>query len=164
MDHNNFWAHFHLTVNDLPILGFLFATVFLILALTTRWRDSWARAGMVMLAFSFLGVLAAFFSGDPALHVISGQARTSARALSQHHKRGLAATIIAMITVIIATVAILKARKAGGVYSKRLLIIVLIATALSAAAMAWTGLAGGRINHPELQEPADRESGPAQPH
>jgi hypothetical protein len=161
---NNFWAHFHLMVNDIPILGFLFAALFLLLAVVTKRKSGWAQAGMLMVALSFLGVLAAFFSGDPAIHVISGQHGTSARALSQHHVRGLTASFLSLITLIIAVIAMLKARKTGGMYAKHLLIIVLIATALSAAAMAWTGLAGGRINHPELQQPADRESGPAHPH
>lgn len=164
MKHNNFWAHFHLTVNDVPVLGFLLATLFLLLAVITKRKNGWAQAGMLTLVLSFLGVVAAFFSGDPALHVISGQPGTSARALSQHHVRGLIASILSLVTVAIATLAILKARKAGGVYSRRLVIVLLIATGITAAAMAWTSLAGGRINHPELQEPADRQSGPAQLH
>jgi len=164
MNNDSFWAHFHLTVNDVPILGLLFATLFFMLSVMTKRSDAWARAGILTLAISFLGVLAAFFSGDPALHVIEKQPHTSQRALSQHHVRGLIASILSLLTVIIAAIAILKARKAGGIYSKRFLVVLLISAVLSAAAMAWTGLAGGRINHPELQDPADRESGPARPH
>lgn len=162
--HNNFWAHFHLMVNDIPILGFLFASVFLVLALTTNKQDGWARAGMLTIAIAMLGVLAAFFSGSPAVDVINGQPRTSGRALSQHHVRGLIAISLAAITVVLAIVATVKARKNSGFYYKRLLMLVFIAAILSTAPLAWTGMAGGRINHPELQLPDDSKEGPAHPH
>lgn len=38
------WAHFHLLVNDIPILGFGFATLFLIISVWGPHRDGWARA------------------------------------------------------------------------------------------------------------------------
>jgi hypothetical protein len=164
MRKDNFWAHFHLMVNDVPIIGFFFTAVFLIAAIITPARDSWARAGMLTLFISFLGMLLAFFSGDPALKVIDGQPRTSGRALTQHHIRGLVAVTLALITIVFAIIAAVQARRAKGIYSRKLLIVVLIASILSAGALAWTGQAGGRINHYELQEPADRESKPAHPH
>ena len=52
----------------------------------------------------------------------------------------------------------------GGAFSRPLLIAVLVTSAVSAGALGWTGLAGGRINHPEVQAPGDREHGPARPH
>lgn len=114
MNDNSFWAHFHLMVNDVPILEFLLTALFFILALTSRWRDDWARAGMLTLTISMLGVLAAFLSGDPALDVIEGQPRTSAKAHSQHHVSGLIATVLAVITAIIATITFIRARKPEG--------------------------------------------------
>jgi hypothetical protein len=164
MSDDNFWAHVHLAVNDIPIIGFFFTAIFLVAALTNSSKDSWAKASMLTLAVSFLGLVLAFFSGDPALKVIDGQPRTSGRALTQHHIRGLFAVGFALITIVLAIIAVVKARRAGGIYPKKLLIVVLITTILSAGALAWTGQAGGRINHYELQEPADRESKPAHPH
>jgi hypothetical protein len=40
------WAHIHLLVNDVPILGSLFAALFFIVALRAPQRDTWARAGL----------------------------------------------------------------------------------------------------------------------
>lgn len=164
MKENNFWAHFHLTVNELPVIGFLLATVFLALSLLTQTRDGWARAGMLTLAISVAGVLLAFFSGDPALDVISGQTGTSGRALTQHHVRSIYALSSAVVAAVLAVIAIVKARKAGGSYPLRWLRIVFVAAVITLAALGWTGLAGGRISHPELQTPADKEGGPAHDH
>lgn len=164
VDENNVWAHFHLIVNDIPNAGFFFTTVFLIVSFISKKGNGWVQAGMLTLAISFIGLLLTFFSGEPALEVIKGQPRTSFKALSEHHFSGLFAMASSIITVILASMATIKARKAGGIYSRNFIISVLIATILSAAALAWTGLDGGRINHFELQKPADHKSGPARPH
>jgi hypothetical protein len=158
------WAHVHLIVNEVPILGSLFAALLFIVALSTRDRDGWARAGILTLAVSVLGLLLAFFSGDPAVHVIEGLPQTSARALSEHHVRGVVATIAAGLAAVAGVVSAAGAHNAGGSFSRRSLVMVLVATVAMAAILGWTGLAGGRINHRELQLPADRESGPAHPH
>ncbi len=164
MKEDNFWAHFHLTVNEVPIIGFFLAAVFFGLSLINKKRNGWAHAGMLTLGISVVGGLLTFFSGDPAVDVISGQARTSNRALTQHHVRSIYAISFAVITAALAVIATLKARKAGGQYPVRWLRVVLIFTVLTLGALGWTGLAGGRINHPELQGPADKEGGPAHEH
>jgi uncharacterized membrane protein len=164
MNEDNFGAHLHLLVNDVPILGFFFVAVFLATALITNNRETWTRAALLTLVISFVGMIVAFFSGDPALKVIDGQPRTSGRALTQHHIRGLVASGLALVTIAIAIVTQMKSMKTGGSYSKKLITLLLVATFLSAAALAWTGEAGGRINHYELQQPADREGEPAHPH
>ena len=108
MGEDNFGAHFHLVVNDIPILGFFFASVFLLASIITKEGNAWARAALLTLSISFVGMILAFFSGDPALKVIDGQPQTSARALTQHHVRGLVAVGFVLVTIAIATVAQVK--------------------------------------------------------
>lgn len=158
------WAHVHLLVNDVPILSSLFAALFFIIALRGRNRDTWARAGMIMLGITSLSGLAAYLTGDPALDVIEGQLHTSGHALSEHHVRAAVAISGVAVAAIAGVAALFIARKTGGSYSSRLVTILLLATISAAAALAWTGLAGGRISHPELQLPGDRDKGPAHPH
>lgn len=57
-----------------------------------------------------------------------------------------------------------RARRRGGGYGTGAVAALLVATIVSAAALAWTGLAGGRVNHPELQHPGDLDRGPAHEH
>jgi hypothetical protein len=157
-------AHFHLLVNEVPILGSAVAAALLAAAALSRKPNGSARAALIALGISSVGVLAAFLSGSPALEVITGLPRTSGRALSQHHVRAVVATALAAAAALAGVVAALIARRRAGGYSRPSLIVVLVATVASTIALSWTGLAGGRINHPELQEPADREGGPARPH
>jgi hypothetical protein len=127
-------------------------------------RDAWVRAGSLILAIALFGVVAAFFSGDPAINVITGAPRTSAKALTDHHVRALVACGFSALGAVAVIGAIVSARRNRGSYSRRAVTIVMLAALPMTGALVWTGEAGGRINHPELQEPSDRESGPAHPH
>jgi uncharacterized membrane protein len=158
------WAHVHLFVNDVPLIGLVFASTFFAIALAVREGDHWVRAGMVALALAAGGTVLALLTGNPALEVISGQPRTSGRAVTQHHIRATVGSILAGLTLAVAFAAWFQRRKTGGSYSRRWIMLVLSLTFASAAAMGLTSAAGGRINHPEVQEPADQQSAPAHPH
>jgi hypothetical protein len=156
-------AHIHLVVNEVPIMGALFALVLLVVAVLGNARDGFVWAALVVLGVSFVGLLVAFFTGDPALAVISGAPRTSATALSEHHVRALVASGLFVVVAAVGVTAAIFARR-NGTFSRRSVLALLATTTLAGGALAWTGLAGGRINHPELQGPNDRSSGPAHPH
>lgn len=157
------WAHFHIVVNHLPIFATGFAALFLAAALVAQERTGWIRAAIVLLIISFVGVAAAFLSGEPAIDVIQGQPQTSGKALTDHHVAGLVATIVAGLALLM-TVVTLVLRRRRGAYPRWAIAALFGTTLATAIGLAWAGLAGGRINHPELQEPDDRDSGPAHPH
>jgi uncharacterized membrane protein len=157
-------AHLHLLVNDVPILASLFAALFFAIALWMDPRDTWVRAGLILLGIASIGGLIAFLSGDPALAVIEGQQHSSGRALSEHHVRATVAICVLGAAALAGVIAFVTSRTPGASHSPGLITILFVATLASALAMGWTGLAGGRINHPELQQPGDREGGPAHHH
>lgn len=156
-------AHVHLLVNHVPILGFFLSSLFLLLALVGREREGWMRAALVTLALAFLGGVVAFVTGTPALTAIDGMPRTSGKALTEHHVRAVIAAVVGTIAIIVGFAITLLARKYGA-YSSRGVLILLGSNLAAAATLGWTGLAGGRINHPEVQQAADREHGTARPH
>jgi hypothetical protein len=158
------WAHVHLMVNELPIVGSAFAFVLLAVASVSPGRDAWGRAGSLVLAIAIFGVVAAFFSGGPAIDVITGSPRSSAKALSEHHVRALVACGFSTVAAAAVIGAAVSTRRRRGSYSRQAIIMVMLAALAMAGTLVWTGQAGGRINHPELQGPLDREDGPAHPH
>ena len=158
------WAHVHLLVNHVPILGYAAAAALALTALLGRDAQVWVRGATVAIALSFAAMAVAFFSGSPALDVISGQPRTSARALSEHHVRAIYGSVAGVVTGVLAAAAAIVAHRRGGAVSRPLVAAVFVASLVAAGALGWTGLAGGRINHPEVQESGDREGGPARPH
>lgn len=155
-------AHLHLTVNEVPILGTFAGAVLLTVALVARSREVWARAGLIALATAAVGALVAFLSGIGAADVVAGAARTSNAALEQHHLRATVASSLVGLAAIVGAIVFIRAR--GRRFTRPGIAVVLAVAILAAAALAWTGLAGGRINHPELQQPGDLEEGPAHHH
>ncbi len=153
------WAHVHVVVNHLPIFAMGFAALFLAVASISGHRAVWMRAAMVLLVISFVGVASAFLSGSPALEVIEGQPRTSARALTDHHIAALVATIVSgMVVATISTTYAVRRRR--DTYSRWT-----VAAHRCSGRVARVGGARGRAyQSPELQEPQDRTSGPAHPH
>ena len=158
------WAHVHLLVNDVPILASAFSALFFLIALRAERRDTWARAGMLLLGIACISAFAAYMTGDPASEVIEGLPHTSNRALSDHHVRAIVAVGAAMVAAVASICALIITTRNGGSYSRRLVLVLFALSALSAICLAWTGLAGGRISHPELQLPGDRQEGPAHHH
>lgn len=157
------WAHTHLLVNHVPVLGPLFAAGFLLLALVTRDRDGWVRAAIVTLAASFAGAVAAYLSGSPAITDVASIPRTSGKALAEHHGLALIATVLVGMAAAAAIVALVVRRRRAA-HATWMVAVVLACTLVAAGAMGLVGLAGGRINHPELQTDADRAGGPASTH
>src|SRR5262245_41741450 len=122
------WAHVHLLVNHVPILASLFAALFFVLALRVSTRTTWTQPGLVMLGIAVAGAFLAYLTGDPAADAIQGQARTSGHALEEHHVRATVATIIAGATAVAGVAAVFTSAKNGGAHSRRMVIVLLIAT------------------------------------
>jgi hypothetical protein len=156
-------AHIHLLVNEVPILAFAFATLFFLMALKDSGRVAWTLPGMVMLGIASLGAFVAYMTGDPAVDTIKGIPHTSNHALSEHHVRATIAVTIAGMSAVIGIVAMYLFTKSG-TYSRRVVLVLVIASLASTATLGWTGLAGGRIGHTELQLPGDKAGGPVHEH
>lgn len=157
-------AHIHLTINDVPILSVFTAAVLLTVALLASSRSVWTRAALIAIAIAVVGAAAAFLSGILAQHVLNGMPRTSNKALSSHHVWAIVSTSLVAIAAVIALIVFLRARKRGGTFERGSIAVVLVTAIMASAALAWTGLAGGRVNHPELQEPGDLDEGAVHPH
>ena len=83
--------------------------------------------------------------------------RACSRAGSSSRARGsTGGSPMRNVTIIV----FVRARRRGGAYGRGAVATLVVATIASAAALAWTGLAGGRVNHPELQQPGDLDDGP----
>jgi uncharacterized membrane protein len=141
-------AHVHLMVNHGPILGAFAAAVLLAIAMLSRSRQTWTQAGLIALAVATAGAAVAFVSGDLAADVIAGMPRSSNKALEEHHLRSTVATTLLAIAAVLGLVIYVRARKRGGAFGRGSVALLLVATIAASAAFAWTGLAGGRVNHP----------------
>lgn len=157
-------AHLHLTINELPVMGTFAGVILLSVALIARSRHVWVTAGLLALGVAAIATVVAFLSGQGAVNVVEGLPRTSNHALEAHHFRATVASTLVGVATVVGAVVYALTRRRRTTYGRGSIAAVLAAAFVAAAAMAWTALAGGRINHPELQQAGDSDDGPVQSH
>jgi hypothetical protein len=147
-------AHVHLLVNHLPIVGFAIVVLLLIATLIFRGDRGIFFASLIVIVLSGAGGLAAQFTGEPAEEVVEGLPDIPGATIEAHENAGKIATIIASITTVLGIViAIVVFRRQGNV-PWIATTILLVATAITSSAMAWTGSTGGKIRHTEIRDGA----------
>jgi archaellum biogenesis protein FlaJ (TadC family) len=142
-------AHLHLLVNHLPIIGFAIGLLLLGVTLLRRGDRGMLLASVLVLVVAGGGALAAQFSGEPAEEAVRRLQDASKTLIETHEGAATVATIAAGITALIALfVLFFPWRRPVPVIPVS---VLLLATAITCAAMGWTGLTGGKIRHPEVR-------------
>jgi hypothetical protein len=138
------WAHLHLALNHVPVIG-IFLVILLLGAAVVRRSGDLLRASywlIILLAVIAIGV---YFTGEPAEELIEHLAGFSEPLVERHEEAALIATI--GISVLgLASVAGLTLRVPSW-YPRAVLLLVLLVAAL----MGWTANLGGQIRHSEIR-------------
>ena len=160
-------AHAHLLLNHLPIVGTFIALPLLVLAFARPSERSSLYAVVQVLVLAAGGAVAANRTGEAAEEQVKNLPGVAEQWIHVHSQRADVATVLAVIAGA-AALGLLGwtmrgARRADpalpvpvGTPAAGLAVLTLL-TALSGAAMVYTGLAGGQIHHPELRAEADSE-------
>jgi len=155
-------AHLHLALNHLPVLGVLFGTVLLALALWRR-NDTLQRTSLVVLLLTGLAAGGVYLTGEPAEGVIEKAAGVSDTQIERHEDAAAVATTGAALLGLAALVLLWRSRRTGRM-SAPFLTATFVLGVLTTGAMAWTANLGGQIRHPELRGAvAAVEAGQGQP-
>jgi hypothetical protein len=155
------WAHVHIAVNHVPVVGAVFG--FLLLAYAT-WRKSpeVQRVSMGVLVLVGCSALVTFLTGDPAGEALGGIApRVSAELLERHCDLAALALASSLATGVCGLVALAVSRRSKAV-PRGLLAAAFILSVVTLALMAWTANRGGMIRHPEVG-PEPEARAPAAP-
>ena len=147
-------AHLHLLVNHLPIVGFAIGVLLLIATMILRGDRGVFLASLLVIVMSGAGGLVAQFTGEPAEEIVEGLADVPESLVETHEDAGKIATIIASITTVLGIVIGFVVFRREGNIPMIAVAILLVATAATSAAMAWTGSTGGKIRHTEIREGA----------
>lgn len=143
-------AHLHLLLNHFPIIGSALAVPLLAIA---AWRTrEWSAILAPALVLIIAGVcaVAANLTGEPAEEVVEDRPGVSERWIHEHEEHADVATGFAVVGAVGAGGLLYWASRKGE--TPRLGVAGLLVLTLGTnGMMAWTGLAGGRIHHPELR-------------
>jgi uncharacterized membrane protein len=157
------WAHVHLVLNHIPVLGTVFGLTLLGYAVIRR-DDTLKKAALGAFVAIALLALPVYFTGEPAEELVEGAAGISKTAIEAHEQSALISLVGVELLGIIALIGLVAARRrpvsatVGGV--------TLIVSLATAALMARTANLGGQVHHEEIRAgapapPPERDIGEA---
>jgi len=149
-------AYFHLIVNHFPIIGSIIGTLLLMAGMIFK-NEGVKISGLGVLIFATIMALIANLTGDSAKEAVEGL-NDVARSLINKHE-----DIASVALFLIIPSGLLAALSLYSIYKKErsvrfLLLITLVLSMISCAAMAYTGLTGGQIRHTEFRSDAAKKS------
>ena len=148
------YAHLHLIVNHLPVLGVPFGAALLGLGLF-RGQVALQRAGLSVLVLAGLAAGIAYLTGEPAEHALEAMGPLGARPetlIEAHEEAALAAAIVTGLGALVAGMGLWRLHRGSGGrgWMTGALTVALVAT----LTLGWVATLGGRISHPEIRPPA----------
>lgn len=143
------WAHIHLALNHVPVIGLLI--VLLLLAVARR-RGS---VELTRVSYGLLVLLAAasivvYFTGEPAEELIENLPGFSEALVEEHEEVALIATIGMAVLGVAALVGLIRFRDprvAPPWYDRGMLVLAFV----MGGVMIWTANLGGQIRHSEIR-------------
>ena len=142
-------AHLHLLLNHLPVLGPIFGLALLLLGL---WRESepFKRVALGVLLVAALLAVPVYLTGEPAEDAVQMLPGVS-KAITEKHEEVAVVAFTAMVALgAIALGGLIRYRGSRAV-APWFATVLLAATLLTSALMAWTAGLGGQVRHTEIR-------------
>lgn len=143
------YAHLHLIINHLPILGIPFATVFLAHGLWKGNSES-QKFSLLMLVLISLLVLPVYFTGDPAEHQIEELPGVLESFIHMHEEAAevsLVLTLLAGASALVSLWALMKRK----LWTRKVMMATFALSVIAAGSLGYTGNLGGKVRHTEVR-------------
>lgn len=150
------WAHLHLALNHVPVMGALFVALLLLVGVL---RNSRELVRVSLWAFVLLGAasIPIKFTGDRAAQLAMSLDGINDVAMERHEAAAGKATTGAFIVGVAAAACLLGWRGKQNVPPWAAMFVLFLAT-VTFALMAWAANLGGQIRHPEIGSPPAQAS------
>lgn len=149
------WAHAHLMLNHVPVLGTIFGLAVLTWGVVRR-DMRLQRIALVTFVLAAIAAIPVYLTGEPSEDVVERLAGTAEAAIETHEDAALTALIGIELLGAIAVATLLWSRAGRAVAA--LTRAAFLVAVLTAGLMAWTANLGGRIRHAELRGSAAQQS------
>ena len=143
------WAHIHLALNHVPVIGLLIVLLLLAVAIVRRSTEL-TRVSYGLLVLLAGTTVVVYLTGEPAEELIENLPGFSEALVEQHEEVALIATIGMVVLGLVALVGLIRfrgPRVAPAWYGRGVLLLAL----LMGAVMTWTANLGGPIRHSEIR-------------
>lgn len=141
------WAHVHLILNHIPVLGVLFGLLLLAWGMV-RGNESIQRVALATFFVAALVAIPVFLTGEPSEDAVEHLAGTAESAIETHEDAAVLSLISVELLGLIAVLSFLR-RRAG--LSRYVMRAALVTSVVTAGLMARTANLGGKIRHAELR-------------
>ena len=146
----------HLFITHLPVFGLFLGFLVLVYGVIMDQRHV-KIVSLVILLISIVGGIIAFRTGESAEETVENIAGVFEDTIEQHEESA-EITIWFFYGLGILSISGLYVEMKGKNYSKQILIIVIAFTVVTFSFVAWTASLGGKIRHPEIDNPNTNQS------
>jgi uncharacterized membrane protein len=142
------FAHIHLVLNHIPIIGIPVALVFLAYGMWTK-HAVMTRFSLLVLAVVAVSVLPVYLTGEPAEEVVEHLPGVGESFIESHEDAGKLSFILTLITGSVALLAFFF--HANQTYGHILSYAVIAVACAAVLSLAYTANLGGQIRHTEFR-------------
>ncbi|RMF91865.1 MAG: hypothetical protein D6736_04590 [Nitrospinota bacterium] len=143
------WAHLHLVLTHIPVVGVLFGFGLLVLALLRESREL-KLISLSLFVLVALFTLLAYLTGEPAEEMVEHLPGVSESIIDRHEEAARLSLVAMGVLGVVSLGSLLSFRHRQGI-PYRLTLIVLTLALLVGGSIAWTANLGGQIRHPEIR-------------
>ncbi len=142
------WAHIHLLLNHLPVIGCLFGCVMLAVSVAMR-NHALTRTGLWVLVFVALVSIPVYVTGTPAEDLVRHLPGTSDAVLERHERAASIALAGAEVLGLLSLAWLILPWR--GIRRAWVTASITVLSVAMAGIMAWTAYLGAQVRHPEVR-------------
>jgi uncharacterized membrane protein len=143
------WAHVHLLLNHIPVLGTVFGTLLLVFGMAKK-NEEIKRVSLGVFVIIAVATLPVYFTGEPTEEIVEHLPGVAEPIIEEHEEAALVSLIAVGILGILALIVLWRSRHADTL-PKGYVTLALILAIVVSALMAWTADLGGKIRHSEIR-------------
>lgn len=143
------WAYFHLVINHFPISGVIIGTLLLFSGVAFK-NQGVKISGLGTVVFAALLAILAYITGDPARNAVNGIPDVAQILVSRHENMASIAMFLLIPSGLMAALTLYSIWKKEKSI-QFLIMITLVLSLISSAALVYVGHTGGQIRHNEFR-------------
>ncbi len=142
------WAHVHLMINHIPVIG-VPGTILLLIYSLVRRSEEVKMASFGLLVLIALMTLAVYFTGGAAAKTVKDLPGVAESSIGRHEEMADVTLVLTEVLGVAALAGLFLQR--SGHIPKLAVILLLVLSLITAAAAGFTANLGGEIRHPEIR-------------
>lgn len=154
------WAHVHLMLNHIPVIGIGFAVLLLAVSIARRSYEL-NTVALVFVILASLWAIPAYLTGEPAEGVVEDLPGVSEELIEEHEEQAEIAFILVEVSGGLALITLI-ARRYSDKLGQKLVILTLLVLIVSGGLIGWTANLGGKIHHEEIRSGKGSQNLPSQ--